>query len=114
MQEVIDIASAAVAFKIPKLLLAEISLFDPYPAMELWKAHSLDAPKKRRRPDYSSDRQRPSKKTASAAGVSAGGACADVYDVASDSDNDRGFDHDSDSEMDEDMFYQRQRQRHRH
>ena len=87
-----------------KLHSAEISSFDPHPAMELWKTHSLDAPKKRRRPDYSSDRQRPTKKTASAAGASAGGASADVYDVASDSDNDRGFDHDSDSDMDEDMF----------
>ena len=87
-----------------KLHSAEISSFDPHPAMELWKTHSLDAPKKRRRPDYSSDRQRPTKKTASAAGASAGGASADVYDVASDSDNDRGFDHDSDSDMEEDMF----------
>ena len=87
-----------------KLHSAEISSFDPHPAMELWKTHSLDASKKRRRPDYSSDRQRPTKKTASTAGASAGGASADVYDVASDSDNDRGYDHDSDSDMEEDMF----------
>ena len=87
-----------------KLHSAEISSFDPQPAMELWKTHSLDAPKKRRRPDYSSDRQRPTKKTASAAGASAGGASADVYELASDSDNDRGFDHDSESDMEEDMF----------
>ena len=67
-----------------KLHSAEISSFDPHPhsAMELWKTHSLDAPKKRRRPDYSSDRQRPTKKTASAACASAGVASADVYDVA--------------------------------
>ena len=35
-----------------KLHAAEIVAFDPFPAMQLWKIHALDAPRKRRRPEY--------------------------------------------------------------
>lgn len=86
-----------------KLHAADITSFDPLPAMQLWRTHSLDAPKKRRRPDYIKGRKPPTKRTASdtAAGSAAGEPCV----VDSDSDSDHDYDcSDHDCDMDEEMF----------
>ena len=90
-----------------KLHAADITSFDPLPAMQLWRTHSLDAPKKRRRPDYIKGRKPPTKRTASdtAAGSAAGSTAGEPCVVDSDSDSDHDYDcSDHDCDMDEEMF----------